>query len=223
MKNIKQIYSTNHNSFFDKIITKKRLEIIYLLNYYFKDQTFEDALDIGTTNDTSKSSNFIIKNLKNIKSYKSISNQRINSQFFSKNLTKSITEDLTDKEIEDFKSELVISNATIEHVGNFENQINMCKNIIKLSKKYFVISTPNRFHPIEFHTKLPLIHWLNKNLHRKILKILKLNFLSKEENLNLLSQKDLVLIMKKLNFNKYEIKKIKFLTFSSNIILIGSK
>ncbi len=223
MKNIKQIYSTNHNSFFDKIITKKRLEIIYLLNYYFKDQTFEDALDIGTTNDTSKSSNFIIKNLKNIKSYKSISNQRINSQFFSKNLTKSITEDLTDKEIEDFKSELVISNATIEHVGNFENQINMCKNIIKLSKKYFVISTPNRFHPIEFHTKLPLIHWLNKNLHRKILKILKLNFLSKEENLNLLSQKDLVLIMKKLNFNKYEIKKIKFLTFSSNLILIGSK
>ena len=85
---------------------------------------------------------------------------------------------MTDREIEDFKSELVISNATIEHVGNLENQINMCKNIIKLSKKYFVIITPDRFHPIEFHTKLPLIHWLNKNLHRKILKILKLNFLS---------------------------------------------
>jgi len=223
MKNNKQIYLTNHNSFFDKIIIKKRLEMIYLLNSYFKDQTFEDALDIGTTNDASKSSNFIVKNLKNIKSYKSISNQRINSQFFSKNLTKSITEDLTDREIEDFKSELVISNATIEHVGNLENQINMCKNIIKLSKKYFVIITPDRFHPIEFHTKLPLIHWLNKNLHRKILKILKLNFLSEEENLNLLSQKDLVLIMKKLNFDKYEIKKIKFLTFSSNLILIGSK
>ena len=139
MKNNKQIYLTNHNSFFDKIIIKKRLEMIYLLNSYFKDQTFEDALDIGTTNDASKSSNFIVKNLKNIKSYKSISNQRINSQFFSKNLTKSITEDLTDREIEDFKSELVISNATIEHVGNLENQINMCKNIIKLSKKYFVI------------------------------------------------------------------------------------
>ena len=99
----------------------------------------------------------------------------------------------------------------------------MCKNIIKLSKKYFVIIKPDRFHPIEFHTKLPLIHWLNKNLHRKILKILKLNFLSEEENLNLLSQKDLVLIMKKLNFDKYEIKKIKFLTFSYNLILIGSK
>ena len=78
MKNNKQIYLTNHNSFFDKIIIKKRLEMIYLLNSYFKDQTFEDALDIGTTNDASKSSNFIVKNLKNIKSYKSISNQRIN-------------------------------------------------------------------------------------------------------------------------------------------------
>jgi hypothetical protein len=29
--------------------------------------------------------------------------------------------------------------------------------------------------------------------------------------------------MKKINFDKYEIKKIKFLNFTSNLILIGSK
>lgn len=223
MKKDLQIYLSNHNSFFDKILIKKRLEILNILNFYLKDQIFEDVLDIGTTNDLNKSSNFIIKNLKNIKSYKCISNQRINSNLFSKILTKSITKDLSEKEIADFKSDLVISNATIEHVGSLDNQIKMCENMIKLSKKYFVIITPNRFHPIEFHTKLPFIHWFNKNLHRKILKTLKLNFFSKEENLNLLSQSDLVLIMKKINFDKYEIKKIKFLNFTSNMILIGSK
>ena len=223
MINNQQIYSQIHNSFFDKIIIKKRLEILNILNLYFKDQTFNDVLDIGTTNDISSSSNFLIKNLKNIKSYKSISNQKINSDFFSKILKKSITSELTETEIEDFKSDLVISNATIEHVGSLENQIKMCDNVIKLSKKYFVICTPNRFHPIEFHTKLPLIHWLNKSLYRKILKKINLNFFSKEENLNLLSQNDLTLIMKKLNFKKNEIKKIKFLSFSSNLILIGTK
>ena len=223
MINNEQIYSQIHTSFFDKIIIKKRLEILNVLNLYFKDQTFNDVLDIGTTNDISESSNLLIKNLKNIKFYKSISNQKINSDLFSKILKKSITSDLTETEVEDFKSDLVISNATIEHVGSLSNQIKMCDNIIKLSKKYFVICTPNRFHPIEFHTKLPRIHWVKKSLYRKILKKIKLNFFSKEENLNLLSQSDLNLIMKKLNFEKYEIKKIKFLSFSSNLILIGTK
>ena len=162
MINNEQIYSQIHTSFFDKIIIKKRLEILNVLNLYFKDQTFNDVLDIGTTNDISESSNLLIKNLKNIKFYKSISNQKINSDLFSKILKKSITSDLTETEVEDFKSDLVISNATIEHVGSLENQIKMCDNIIKLSKKYFVICTPNRFHPIEFHTKLPFIHWLKK-------------------------------------------------------------
>ena len=212
-----------HNSFFDNIIVKKRLEILDILNFYFKDQIFNEALDIGTTNDNNKSSNFLIKNLKNIKSYRSISNQKINSPLFTKVLKRSITTDLTEKEIEEFKSDLVIASATIEHVGNLDNQIKMCDNIIKLSKRHFVISTPNRYHPIEFHTKLPFIHWFNKSFYRKILKIINLNFFSKEENLNLLGQKDLDLIMEKLNFNNYEIKKIKFLSFSSNLILIGTK
>ena len=121
------------------------------------------------------------------------------------------------------KSDLAISNATIEHVGNLDNQILMCENIIKLSKKHFVICMPNRFHPIDFHTKIPFIHWLPKKIHRKILKIFKLSFFSKEENLNLLSKKDLVLIMKKLNHQNYQIKKTKFLAFTSNLILIGTK
>ena len=44
--------------------------------------------------------------------------------------------------------------------------------LLNLSKKYFIIMTPNRFHPLEFHTKIPIIHWLPKKIHRKILKFL---------------------------------------------------
>ena len=46
--------------------------------------------------------------------------------------------DLTfEEEVKNFRCDLVISNATIEHVGKFENQIKMMKNIIKYLMNYF--------------------------------------------------------------------------------------
>ena len=54
-------------------------------------------------------------------------------QIISKN---SITNELKKKYINKLKSDLVISNATIEHVGNLQHQIKMMQNIIKLTKKY---------------------------------------------------------------------------------------
>jgi hypothetical protein len=222
MKN--SIYSNKHNNLLDKIVVKKRYEMSEIINKYISNQSIEHALDIGTTDDDDfESSNYLIKNLRNIKIYRSISDQKINSKFFSKTLTKSITDNFSNEEIENYSSDLVISNATIEHVGDKNSQIKMTENIIKLSKKIFVITTPNRFYPFDFHTKIPLIHWLPKKIHRKILKFLGFNFLSKEKNLNLLTKKDLVNIMKELNQNKYQFFHIRFLFFKSNIILIGKK
>lgn len=220
----KKIYSEFHLNFFDKLINKKRLEIINFINNLTYNKNLDDVLDIGTTNDEkNRSSNIIIKNLKGFNIFKSISNQDIKLRLFSKCLNKSISENFTEDEIQTFSSDLVISNATIEHVGSYENQLKMMQNIIKLSKKYFVIITPNRFHPIEFHTKLPFIHWLPKKIHRFILSMLGQKFLSLEENLNLLSKNDFHLSMEKLKFKNYQVKNIKFLFFNSNIILVGNK
>ena len=188
-----KIYSTNHYTFIDKIIIKKRQEMCDIINKALSESIIQDALDIGSTNDLdNKSSNYLIKNLKNIKIYKSISNQEISDNFFSKFLKKSITEIFSYDEIQSMKSDLVISNATIEHVGSFELQKKMIENILLLTKKYFVITTPNRYHPLDFHTKLPILHWFLKKIHRKLLKLFRLEFFSKEENLNLLSKKDLI-------------------------------
>ena len=86
------IYSIFHFNFFDKIVVKKRSEMTNIINSYFNNIPIKDALDIGTTNNLDyKSNNFIIKNIKNVQSFKSISDQKINDIFFSKCLTKSIT------------------------------------------------------------------------------------------------------------------------------------
>ena len=220
----KKIYSEFHLNFFDKLINKKRFEIVNFINELTHDKNLDDVLDIGTTNDEkNSSSNIIIKNLKGFNTFKSISNQDIKLKLFSKCLNKSISENFTENEIQNFSSDLVISNATIEHVGGYENQLKMIQNIIQLSKKYFVIIAPNKFHPIEFHTKIPFIHWLPKKIHRFLLSVLGQKFLSLEENLNLLSKNDFHLFMEKLNFKNYQIKNIKFLFFNSNIILVGNK
>ena len=219
-----KIYLTKHYSFFEKILLKKRREILILLKDFLNDKEIKDILDVGSTeDDNNESSNYLIKNLGEDKSYKSISDQSITSNFFSKVLKTSITDNFTEDEIKNFQSDLVISNATIEHAGNFENQIKMCDNVINLSKKYFIIMTPNRFHPLEFHTKIPIIHWLPKKIHRKILRLFGLKFFAEEKNLNLLSQYDFELIMRELNQNKYEIKYINFFLIKSNLILMGEK
>ena len=98
----------------------------------------------------------------------------------------------------------------------------MIENVIKLTKKIFVITTPNRFHPIEFHTKFPLIHWLPKFIYRKILLFFGVNFHADEKNLNLLSVKDLKRMLDDQKIN-YEIKFVKLFFFKSNIIIIGKK
>ena len=219
----KYTYLRGHTKFVDNIIHKKRLEIISIIKENLISSNFKDILDIGTTVDTSKSSNLIIKNLKNFKSYKSISNQKITSNLFTKKLQKSITQDFSLNELETFRSDVVISNATIEHVGSDQQQLKMLKNIVKLTKKIFIVVTPNRLHPIEFHSKIPFIHWLPKKMHRKILSVIGMSYLSKEKNMNLLKPINLVNLMKNFNNVEYEIKFVKFLMFKSNIILIGKK
>ena len=217
------IYAINHYNFIDKIVLRKRLEISNIINNTIKDLQIHDALDIGTTSDDKNaSSNIVIKNIKNIDKFKSISDQIVNSDFFHKSLNKSITAECSEKELYDFSSDLVVSNATIEHVGNTLNQKKMLENIIKLTKKIFVITTPNKFYPIELHTKIPLIHWFPKSIYRKILKFLGLSFYADEKNLNLLSVNEL---KKMLDNHKiiYEIKFIKLFFFKSNIIIIGKK
>ena len=132
---MKSIYANYHFKFFDKIVQNKRLEMASIINKFFENFEIFDVLDVGTTsNQDHKSSNLIIKNLKNIKEFKSISNQEITSNFFTKFLKKSIITDFSTNEVVTMSSDLVISNATIEHVGGRENQIKMVENIIRNGK-----------------------------------------------------------------------------------------
>ena len=219
-------YGILNFNFIDNIIKKKRLEMLNILNKNIKDNDIESFLDIGTTEENElESSNYFVKNFDKIKIKNSISDQEIKKDNFNKFLRKSITSEFSETEILNYKSDLVISSATIEHVGSYENQIKMLENIIKLTNKYFFITTPNRFFPIDFHTKLPVIHMLPKKIHRKILRLINLNEYAEEENLNLLDENTVNKLINSQQNVSFEIRifKVKLFGLTSNLLIFGEK
>jgi hypothetical protein len=87
-----------------------------------------------------------------------------------------------------------ISSAVIEHVGSVDQQVEYVENLLHLAKGV-LLTTPNRYHWLDFHTKLPVLHWLPRSQHRQLLNTLGMKFWAKEENLRLLSQTDLAAIV----------------------------
>jgi SAM-dependent methyltransferase len=55
--------------------------------------------------------------------------------------------------------DLYFSNAVIEHVGATERQRAFVREALRVSRRVFLTS-PNRWFPVEVHTRLPLVHWL---------------------------------------------------------------
>jgi SAM-dependent methyltransferase len=55
--------------------------------------------------------------------------------------------------------DVVFSNAVIEHVGDRARQRLFVEEALRVGRRVF-LTTPNRWFPVEVHTRLPLVHWL---------------------------------------------------------------
>lgn len=116
----------------------------------------------------------------------------------------------------------VCSSAVLEHVGSIESQKEFVSSCAKMGKGLF-LTTPNRWHWLEFHTKIPLLHWLPKTIHRRFLRLLGKDFWAKEENLNLIDTATLQGIAQAVLEKDfiYEIRKVKALGMTSNLVLLA--
>ena len=225
VKHRNETYSEAKKSLLYKIIQKITLNArneffnLFLINNNYS--KYKSIIDIGSTPSIDKEQNTFLENIKDNQNVTCLSNQdcRILLKKY-KNIKNVIIGDAINTMLDKDSFDIVHSNATIEHVGSFENQVSFVREMIKISKESVFIQTPNRFYPIDFHTILPFIHWLPKKIHRIILKFLKKDFYSKEENLNLLTTKELKKICDMLNIKKYKILKYKLFFLTSNLILV---
>jgi SAM-dependent methyltransferase len=111
------------------------------------------------------------------------------------------------------------SNAVIEHVGDEERQIRFLKELCRTCKKVY-FTTPNRYFPVELHTRYPLIHWLPKKIFDKILSLTSKKWAT-GDYMNLLSEKALINYLEGvMNEERWHIYKNKFMGFTMDFSVI---
>lgn len=189
-------------------------------------QSISHVLDVGSTKDTQfLSSNFFARRLAQTAKVTLFSDQPIDAEhdlnFAVENV---LVGDATRMEPSVGPYDLVMSSATIEHVGDADNQRRFIDCCIGAADKFVIITTPNRWHPVEFHTRLPLLHWLPPRAYRWVLKKIGLGFFAEEENLNLLDAAQMQRLIdgcvQRQRIKTWCLKKIRLLGVVSNLIYV---
>jgi hypothetical protein len=117
--------------------------------------------------------------------------------------------------------DFVHSSAVIEHVGSRADQAQLLAEFVRVARKGVFATTPNRWFPIEFHTVLPLVHWLPAPWFRSILRMRGLDFLAEERNLNLLGRRDLMAAAVAAGMTRPRVECIRLFGWPSNLLLIS--
>jgi ubiquinone/menaquinone biosynthesis C-methylase UbiE len=92
---------------------------------------------------------------------------------------------------EDVSFDVVHSSAVLEHVGSHQNQVRLISECARVARRVAFFTTPNRWFPVEFHTSIPLLHWLPKPWFRALMRRTGREFFADENNLNLMGSRDL--------------------------------
>jgi ubiquinone/menaquinone biosynthesis C-methylase UbiE len=119
--------------------------------------------------------------------------------------------------------DFVHSSAVLEHVGSRGNQVRFLSELWRVSRKGIFVTTPNRWFPVEFHTILPLLHWLPAPVFRRILPALGRGFFSDENNLNLLSPGTLAEAAAAAGLAHWRITSVALFGYATNLLLIADK
>ena len=184
----------------------------------------ESILDVGVTSDQTYDSSNYLEAWYPEKS--SITAVGIDDARFLEEKYKGVTfvqANGLDMPFENQSFDVVHSSAVLEHVGSFENQVKFIAECARVSKRHIFLTTPNRWFPVEFHTVLPLVHWLPKSWFRWILKNIGMELLSKEENLNLLTNSDLQSMIKQIEDYEFKVYSVPLFGWASNLILVGRR
>lgn len=123
----------------------------------------------------------------------------------------------------DREFDVVHSSAVLEHVGSLANQAQLVRECARAAKRAIFLTTPNRWFPVEFHTSLPLAHWLPKPVFRNVLGHTSLRFFADEANLNLMSARELQRIGLAVPGWTLRVIGIRLFGLTSNLVITGHR
>jgi SAM-dependent methyltransferase len=115
--------------------------------------------------------------------------------------------------------DIVHSSAVIEHVGSFTRQCAFVGECSRVARRSVFITTPNRWFPVEFHTVLPLVHWLPKPTFRSLMRRTGRGFFAEESNLNLMTAPELRRAGAGSEGFEYKVSYVSLIGLRSNLLL----
>jgi ubiquinone/menaquinone biosynthesis C-methylase UbiE len=115
------------------------------------------------------------------------------------------------------------SSAVLEHAGSRRQQEQLLHEMRRVARKGIFVTTPNRWFPIEFHTVLPLLHWLPQTRFRALLRKIGRDFFAEESNLNLLTRRDLADLARRGGIDGFRIESVALLGWPTNLLLIAGR
>lgn len=117
----------------------------------------------------------------------------------------------------------VHSSAVLEHVGSRANQARFLRELWRVTRKTLFVTTPNRGFPVEFHTVLPLVHWLPPATFRALLRRIGRAFFADENNLNLMTRDDICRAAASAGIGEAEVRSVALLGWPSNLLLVAQR
>jgi len=115
--------------------------------------------------------------------------------------------------------DVVHSSAVIEHVGSLASQCAFVAECCRVARRAVFITTPNRWFPVEFHTVLPLVHWLPKEIFRALMRRTGRGFFADERNLNLMTARALARAASANSGFRHEVSSVALGGWPSNLLL----
>ena len=118
--------------------------------------------------------------------------------------------------------DIVWSNAVLEHVGTadarIERQTLFLSEIRRVARRAF-ITTPNRWFPVEIHTRTPFLHWLPKRVFDAHLNLRSMQWAA-GDYMTLLSEQDLRARLAGAGVDDYELVKNRLGPFTADFVVI---
>lgn len=160
----------------------------------FKPKKTDKVLDVGVSPEEGQlaDTNFFIKKYPYRKNLTAVSVENCSMLFKAKYPRVRFIQIEPGKKLpfKDKSFEIVVSWATLEHVGNRKKQKFFINELLRVGKKAF-ITTPNRYGPYEPHSGLWFVHWLPHRYFSFFCRLFGKIFWADVSNLNPLGKQDL--------------------------------
>lgn len=183
----------------------------------------ETILDVGVNDEEySANDNYLEKYYAHPENITAVSRESLDHFSVRYPQVRAVIADGTRLPFADDEFDIAYSNAVIEHVGGYDAQVSFLRELMRVSRRGY-LTTPNRYFPVEVHTRVPLLHLLlSKHQFDALLRRIGKGWAT-GDYMHLLSRKDLAEVFRAAGITEYRVIPNRFLGLTMTFTVMWEK